>query len=231
LLFQSLWAGRPQRWPYDSCVQGNALWEGRWILAGLLILWVVALIFSPWLALPVALMVLFTLAFFRDPERRVPADESVIVSPADGLVDCIELVDEAPHLEGRAVRISIFLSIFDVHVNRAPVAGEVIHSEHETGKFLDARNPESAVKNERRTWVFEQKGRRAVVRQLTGAIARRIVAWKQVGDRVEKGERFGMIRFGSRTDLFLPVGVDLLVRKGDRVQGAKTALAKWKTPT
>jgi len=206
------------------------MWEARWILAVLLILWAGALVFSPWLAVPVALGILFTLYFFRDPERSVSDDESAIACPADGKVDFVGVVDDAPHFEGPAVRISIFLSVFDVHVNRAPIQGEITHSEHELGKFLDARNPESAVKNERRTWVFEGENRRAVVRQITGAIARRIVAWSQVGDRVRRGERFGMIRFGSRTDLYLPTSVNVLVRPGDKVKGASTVVATWKTP-
>lgn len=210
-------------------VQGRALWEGRWILAVLLLLWGGALVISAWLAVIVSAAILFTLYFFRDPYREISVDSEDIVSPADGKVDFVDVVDDAPYFDGNALRISIFLSVFDVHVNRAPIHGEVIHSEHRTGKFLDARNPYSAEKNERRTWLLKNEKHQVAVRQITGAIARRIVAWSQVGDHVKRGERFGMIRFGSRTDLFLPINAESQVKVGDRVQGGSTVIAKWKT--
>ncbi|MFV0416917.1 MAG: phosphatidylserine decarboxylase family protein [Chthoniobacterales bacterium] len=195
----------------------------------LLLLWGGALVISAWLAVIVSAAILFTLYFFRDPYREISVDSEDIVSPADGKVDFVDVVDDAPYFDGNALRISIFLSVFDVHVNRAPIHGEVIHSEHRTGKFLDARNPYSAEKNERRTWLLKNEKHQVAVRQITGAIARRIVAWSQVGDHVKRGERFGMIRFGSRTDLFLPINAESQVKVGDRVQGGSTVIAKWKT--
>ncbi|MFV0337522.1 MAG: phosphatidylserine decarboxylase family protein [Chthoniobacterales bacterium] len=214
---------------YDVRVQGRALWEGRWILAVLLLLWGGALIINAWLAVFISAAILFTLYFFRDPARDISTDEKDIVSPADGKVDFVDVVDDAPYFDGPALRVSIFLSVFDVHVNRAPIHGEVVHSEHKLGEFLDARNPYSATKNERRTWLIKNEKHQVVVRQITGAIARRIVAWSQVGDHVKRGERFGMIRFGSRTDLFLPANASACVKVGDRVQGGATIIAQWKT--
>jgi phosphatidylserine decarboxylase len=209
----------------------RALYEGRWIFAILLILWVVCFLLIPWLALLPALAILFTLWFFRDPHREVPSDPTVIVSPADGVVTDVEQVAERPFGSGPGWRISIFLSIFDVHVNRSPVAGTVIHSEFKPGEFLDARNAEAQVKNQSRTWqIREDSSNRLIeVRQIAGAIARRIVAWSQPGDPLERGERFGMIRFGSRTDLFLPSEAEVLVKPGDRVAGASSPIARWKS--
>ena len=128
--------------------------------------------------------------------------------------------------QSRVKRIAIFLSVFDVHVNRAPIAGKITHSEATTGRFLDARNPSSAEVNARRTWAIQGKGKTVVVRQITGAIARRICAWKKVGDSVERGERFGMIRFGSRTEVDLPLEAEILVKLRERVRGGETPIAR-----
>lgn len=210
-------------------MRAQALYEGRWVVLALLFLWAVLLGFQPWLALLPAGFLVFTFYFFRDPERRIPNEPGVIVAPADGLVTEIEEVADSP--SGTAGwRLSIFLSVFDVHVNRAPVAGEIVSSVHKPGNFLDARHPDSHRKNESRTWTFlsQENNCPVVVRQITGAIARRIVAWSELGEYVARGERFGMIRFGSRTDLFLPKEVDFLVKPGDRVLGGETSVARWK---
>ena len=171
-------------------------------------------------------LLLFSLYFFRDPERRPPSDENLAVSPADGLVVEVKEIGEDEVIKRRAKRIAIFLSVFDVHVNRAPISGEITHSESMTGRFLDARNPSSSEVNARRTWAIQGKGMTIVVRQITGAIARRICAWKQVGDSVERGERFGMIRFGSRTEVDLPLDSEILVKPGQKVRGGETAIAR-----
>jgi phosphatidylserine decarboxylase len=123
-------------------------------------------------------------------------------------------------------RVAIFLSVIDVHTNRAPIAGDVIYREYYPGRFLDARNPECSIVNESQTWGFRDGGTTLVVRQITGAIARRIVAWSKVGDRVAKGERFGMIRFGSRTELFVPLDSEITVKLGDRVKGGESIVAR-----
>jgi len=116
--------------------------------------------------------------------------------------------------------------VLDVHTNRAPMDGEVIYRQHYPGKFLDARNPECSVKNESQTWAFRNGQTTLVVRQITGAIARRIVGWSKVGDHVAKGERFGLIRFGSRTELYLPLDSEIVVRTGDKVKGGETIIAR-----
>lgn len=210
-------------------MKGRALFEARWILAAVVAAWFLALLLVPWLSVIFAALLLFVLYFFRDPERQPPADESLIVSAADGTVVAVEEVEENEFVNARMLRISIFLSVFDVHVNRAPIAGEITHSEPKPGKFLDARNPACSDLNESRTWVFAgANGLQVIVKQITGAIARRIVPWSQVGDTVARGERFGMIRFGSRTEIYLPLNVEILVKSGDKVKGTETPVARLK---
>lgn len=207
----------------------QSLWEARWIFGVFGFCWLVTFLVLPWVSLLFAGLILFTLYFFRDPERQPPADESLAVSPADGLVVAVEETEETEFLKTKVRRVVIFLSVLDVHVNRAPIRGEVSHSEPFTGRYLDARNPESSKVNARRTWVIRNEQASVVVRQITGAIARRICAWKQVGDGVSRGERFGMIRFGSRTEADFPADTEILVKPGDRVKGGETAIARLAT--
>lgn len=210
----------------------KALYEGRWIFLILGTAWLLALALLPLLALPLGLLIIFSCYFFRDPERVPPTDLNLIVAPADGTVTAIE---EVSGVEGDAYltkpmkRISIFLSVFDVHVNRSPIAGELIHSEPRGGLYLDARKPESSWLNESRLWIIQGEKITVGVKQITGAIARRIVPWAHVGDRLERGERFGMIRFGSRTELYLPLETEILVEVGAKVQGGSTAVATFKS--
>ncbi|VTT99656.1 phosphatidylserine decarboxylase related protein : Phosphatidylserine decarboxylase OS=Planctomyces maris DSM 8797 GN=PM8797T_11299 PE=4 SV=1: PS_Dcarbxylase [Gemmataceae bacterium] len=174
--------------------------------------------------------------FFRDPPRRVPTEPGLVVSPADGTITD---VDEVPHDEfigGPAVRIGIFLSIFSVHINRAPVAGRVVGLRYQAGKFLNALRPESARENEQlalRMQETEYPYRRYVVRQITGAIARRIVCWLKPGDALARGEKFGMIKLGSRTELVLPreAGLTVRTRLGDKVRAGATVLAEYAAVT
>src|SRR6266513_1846912 len=200
--------------------------EARWILAVFALLAVASALLSVWLSLFFLLLFLFTVSFFRDPERIVPADPNIIVAAADGTVMDIIESDESHVLKTKTRRVGIFLSIFDVHTNRAPIDGRVIYRQHQQGLFLDARRPDCSEKNESVTWAFESPRVTIVVRQITGAIARRIVAWAQVGDEFKKGDRFGMIRFGSRTELYLPLDAELLVKVGDRVFGGSTIVAR-----
>lgn len=204
----------------------RALEEARWILAVLAVCWLATMALVPLVSVVFALLILFTMYFFRDPKRIPPADENLAVAPADGLIMDVFETEETEFLKGRVRRVVIFLSVFDVHVNRAPIAGEVTHSEPFTGKYLDARNPESSKVNARRTWVIQGPKASVVVRQITGAIARRICPWSQVGDGLERGERFGMIRFGSRTEADFPMDAEILVKVGDRVLGGETAIAR-----
>ncbi|HJX97854.1 MAG TPA: phosphatidylserine decarboxylase family protein [Chthoniobacterales bacterium] len=183
-------------------------------------------LFSDWIALIFLVLILYTLYFFRDPEREVPADPKAVVAAADGTIADITEVEETDLLKTKTRRIGIFLSIFDVHINRAPVEGKIIYRQHREGVCFDARSPECSEKNEALTWGFENAQGTFVVRQLTGAIARRIVAWSDVGDEVQKGDRFGMIRFGSRTEVYLPLAADVLVKVGDHVAGGSTIIAR-----
>ena len=162
------------------------------------------------------------LGFFRDPERRAPDVAGAVVAPADGKV--MEVADADDAWVGSAVRLSIFLSPLDVHVNRAPVAASVAGVEYRAGKFLAAYKPEASEVNERCT--LELAGQEHVtVRQIAGVLARRIVCRVRIGDRVECGERYGLIRFGSRTDLFVPRASEIRVKVGDRVRGGETIMA------
>jgi phosphatidylserine decarboxylase len=224
-----LWA-RPRRLEnYHYYMKLRTLGEARWILGILGVCWLASLALFPAVSLIFAALLLFSLYFFRDPERRPPRDETLAVAPADGLVVEVKETGESQFINQRVKRVTIFLSVFDVHVNRSPIAGEITHSEPMTGRFLDARNPDSSKVNARRTWAIEGKGVTVVVRQITGAIARRICAWKQVGDVVQRGERFGMIRFGSRTEVDLPLETEILVKPGERVRGGETPIARLST--
>lgn len=203
----------------------QTLFEARWIFLVLLLLAFASLFFSFWLALVWLLLILYTFAFFRDPERPIPSDARSVVAAADGVVVQIAEMEEDEVLHRRMRRVAIFLSVFDVHVNRAPVAGRITYRTHREGLCLDARNPDCSGKNEAMTWAFENGKTTLVVRQLTGAIARRIVAWSEVGDQLAKGERFGMIRFGSRTEVYLPLDAEVRVQVGERVAGGRSVIA------
>jgi len=204
----------------------QTLFEGRWIFAILLILAITSAFFSWWLSLVFVALILYTLAFFRDPNRSDPSDQRAVVAAADGTVADIEEIDEEEFLKARTRRVGIFLSVFDVHTNRAPVAGRVAFQQFRKGLFFDARRPECSEKNEAMTWAFQNPRATIVVRQLTGAIARRIVGWAKVGDELKRGDRFGMIRFGSRTEVYLPLDAEILVDVGDHVKGGASVIAR-----
>jgi phosphatidylserine decarboxylase len=204
----------------------QTLYEGRWIFAVLITAAVITWFITPWLCLICILLILCTLSFFRDPNRIAPADANAVVAAADGKVTDIIEIEEVEVLKTKTRRVGIFLSIFDVHTNRAPVDGRVIYRQHRTGLCLDARRPDCSEKNEAMTWGFENARATIVVRQITGAIARRIVGWAKVGDELRKGERFGMIRFGSRTEVYLPLTASVLVKVGDHVAGGSTIIAR-----
>jgi phosphatidylserine decarboxylase len=204
----------------------QTLSEARWILAFLVLASVATWFVSPWLSMLFLLLIFCTVAFFRDPDRPAPTDPSVIVAAADGTVSEIVEMNENEVLKTKTCRVGIFLSIFDVHTNRAPIDGRIVYRQHREGLYLDARRPDCSEKNESMTWAFENPRVTIVVRQITGAIARRIVAWAQVGEELKKGDRFGMIRFGSRTELYLPLNAELLVKVGDHVFGGSTIVAR-----
>lgn len=209
-------------------MRGQTLYEARWIFAVIGVLTILIGFITPWLILLGVLLILYTFYFFRDPERVVPSDPDLVVAAADGKIVAIEDVEETEVVKGTMKRVAIFLSVFDVHTNRAPVAGTVTYTERRVGKMLDARHPDASRLNECRTWAIEHQNKTVVVRQITGAIARRIVAWAKVGQAVARGERFGMIRFGSRTEVYLPMDTEIVCQVGDRVQGGVSVIAKLK---
>ena len=204
----------------------QTLFEARWILAVLALFAIASAFLSWWLTLLFLALIAYTFAFFRDPERVTPGDADAVVAAADGVVVDIVEIDETEVLNKPQRRVGIFLSVFDVHTNRAPIDGRVTYREHRAGLCLDARSPDCSGKNESMTWAFENPRATLVVKQLTGAIARRIVGWSKVGDEVKKGERFGMIRFGSRTEVYLPLDATVVVKVGDRVAGGATVIAR-----
>jgi phosphatidylserine decarboxylase len=170
----------------------------------------------------------FSLAFFRDPEPNIPTESGAIVSPAHGTVDVIDETTEKTFMGGRCRRISIFLSVFDVHIQNAPVAGRIAHLKHCPGKFVNAMRSDCGSYNENVMIGIESSevsGERVGVRLIAGLLARRIVPWVAVGDVVAKGERISLIQFGSRVDLFLPVSSRITVELGAKVKGGETVVA------
>ena len=177
---------------------------------------------SPFWAIFPILLAAFFLWFFRDPERTITAEPGAVVSPADGKVTHVANVD----INGKPMlRVSIFLNVFDVHVNRSPVSGLIRAAHYQTGKFLNAMDPTSAERNEQNTVTVEGAGHTVIFKQIAGLLARRIVFTKQIGQRVERGERVGLIKFGSRTDVLLDPAATIHVKVGDRVKGGSSILA------
>lgn len=196
-------------------------------LAGLLsLLALVASRISRFLGWAIAVFAGFTLFFFRDPERHIPTGAGLIVSPADGEVVGIDSVDEVSFIRGPAKRVSIFLSVMDVHINRAPIEGKVVYRHFQPGAFLPAYAPDASTRNEQNTIGIDDQGFRVMVRQIAGIVARRIVCWANPGDTLARGERFGLIRFGSRTEIFMPLSATIEVKIGQTVQGGATIIAR-----
>ena len=194
-------------------------------VAAYLLLWPI----SPWLALllwlPVLLIWVWVVSFFRNPLRTVTPDDGIVLCPADGKVVVIEEVDDAEYFGDRRLQVSVFMSPFNVHYNKAPVTGKVLWRKYYPGKFLVAWHPKSSELNERLSVVIEHPQVTLLVRQVAGALARRIVNYLQPGDFIHQGDELGFIKFGSRVDILLPVGTPLNVALGDTVQANKTILA------
>jgi phosphatidylserine decarboxylase len=191
------------------------------IAAAVLVAWLTR---PSWAIVPLILAAFF-LWFFRDPERVIPSEAGAVVSPADGKVTSIATIK----VDGRTFKsISIFLNVFNVHVNRSPVSGIVRSAHYEPGKYLNAMNPASAEQNERNTVTIEGEGNRVIFKQIAGLLARRIVFTKKVGDSVRRGERVGLIKFGSRTDVLLDASAEVAVKVGDNVKGGSSILAYLK---
>ncbi len=201
--------------------------EGRpfivvaWVIAGMLA------VFTPWWAaalwLPIAVWVI---AFFRDPVREGPRGDNLVIAPADGLVVSIVTMDEPDFVKARTTRISIFMNVFSVHVNRYPVTGSVRYVHYNPGKFLNAAADKASLENEQSTVGIQSPQHKVVVRQFAGLIARRIVTYSKVGDSATQGHRFGIIRFGSRVDVFLPVGSAIRATVGQVTTAGVSVLAE-----
>ncbi|HZQ19194.1 MAG TPA: phosphatidylserine decarboxylase family protein [Terriglobales bacterium] len=192
------------------------------VAAAVLVAWLTSPV---WALVPIVLAAFF-MWFFRDPERVIPSDPGAVVSPADGKVTEVAEVK----LDGRPwKRISIFLNVFNVHVNRSPVSGVIRRAQYQEGKFLNAMNPACADCNEQNTVNVEVDGQRVIFKQIAGLLARRIVFTKKMGDRVVRGERVGLIKFGSRTDIFLDPQAEVSVKVGDHVKGGSSILGFLKS--
>jgi phosphatidylserine decarboxylase len=193
------------------------------IFVGAFLTGVASTLFAIWVFFSV-----FCLWFFRDPDPTVPRDAEVIVAPAHGKVDVIDETTESEFVGGPCRRLSIFLSVFEVHVQKAPVAGKIAHVGHTPGQFMSALKLDSAVHNENLLIGFESSerpGEKIAVRLIAGLLARRIVPWIERGDEVARGERISLIQFGSRVDLYLPLTARVRVQLGDRVRGGETVIA------
>lgn len=200
-------------------------------VGGAVAAWAAATSTPLWWALAIPLLALwvFTLAFFRDPHRAIPSGPGLLVAPADGRVTEVARVESLDGIEGPALRISIFLSVFDVHINRSPCAGRVTKTDYRKGEFLDARHPECGVRNEAmKVTISPEAGIPGpiFVTQIAGLIARRIICRVKPGDALQRGERFGLIKFGSRTEMVIPWhdGVKPAVQVGDKVKGGETVI-------
>ncbi|MDP2681285.1 MAG: phosphatidylserine decarboxylase family protein [Deltaproteobacteria bacterium] len=173
-------------------------------------------------------LTIFIVSFFRDPERDIPSETDDIISPADGRIIIVDSVFENRFMKQDAIKISIFMNVFNVHVNRVPASGKVSGVFYNPGKFFSADKDKASLENEQNALLIEAKnGKRFVVNQIAGLIARRIVCYAKEGDKIERGKRFGMIRFGSRLDVYLPVDCRINVKVGDKVKAGSSILAYW----
>jgi phosphatidylserine decarboxylase len=197
--------------------------DGLYYGVSLLVVAVIVYFGTHWISLTAIpfLLAVFFLIFFRDPDREIPAGPGLIVSPGDGKVEEAEWIETTA---GARFRVSIFLSVFDVHVNRVPISGKVTLMEYREGQFLNAMSPESAILNEQTLIVIEDGDNSVSFKQIAGLLARRIICDLKTGDVVQRGQRMGMIKFGSRVDVLMPADVELRVKPGDRVQGGKSIL-------
>jgi phosphatidylserine decarboxylase len=199
--------------------------EGWPFLAIALVVAALATLYSVLWAVPFWFIALFVLQFFRDPPREVPGDTKTVVSPADGRVVAVETVRD-PYLERDAIKVSVFMNVFNVHSNRAPVDGEVKKIWYSAGSFVNAALDKASTENERNAlWIRADTGADVTCVQVAGLIARRILCYTKAGERLARGERYGFIRFGSRVDVYLPVTAQVKAALGDKVYAASTILA------
>ena len=210
--------------------RGPVVREGYIYIAAALFLAVVMYFgFGVAVAVPCVVLACYFTYFFRNPDRTIPTDEHLVVSPADGTVqDVVELEDD-DFVKGPCTKIIIFLSVFNVHVNRSPIAGEIKCQKYVCGRFRPAYKDEVGFENERHMLGIEnEKGFRVTVTQIAGILARRIVSWVTLDDNMSKGQVYGLIKFGSCTELVVPRNVEVLVKKGDKVRGGESVLGRIK---
>jgi phosphatidylserine decarboxylase len=170
---------------------------------------------------------IFLISFFRIPKRRLTTQDNAVVAPADGKVVAIEEVEADEYFSDRRIQVSIFMSPLNVHVNRNAVSGEVLYSEYHKGKYLVAWHPKSSIENERHTVVYKANGKTLLIKQIAGALAKRIVNYLQAGQQVKQGEEMVFIKFGSRVDILLPLNAKIQVKIRDNVKGGVTVVALW----
>lgn len=181
-----------------------------------------------WLIFIVTLIFLiFIISFFRIPARKLTINEEAIIAPADGKVVTIEEVQADEYFSDKRIQVSIFMSPLNVHVNRNPVSGNIVYSQYHKGKYLVAWHPKSSLENERHTVVYNKNGKEILLKQIAGAVAKRIVNYLQPGQEVKQTEEMGFIKFGSRVDLLLPTNAAIQVKIGDKAQGGVTIVARW----
>ncbi|MDR3602730.1 MAG: phosphatidylserine decarboxylase family protein [Desulfosporosinus sp.] len=200
--------------------------DGWLYLAIFAVLTVLAYWVWPWLVILPGVVFLFIAFFFRNPERDIPTDELSLVSPADGVVMDVERVIEDQFLNGESIRVRIFLSIFNVHVNRSPMVGKVVFRAYRPGQMIPAFKSHASELNEKNYVGIQNKQLQILVTQVTGFIARRIVCWVKTGDILAKGERFGLIKFGSCTEIFVPTNVEIMVSPGTKVRGGVSVIGR-----
>jgi len=200
--------------------------EGWLFLTISVITSIVISFFSFETAIPIWIISLFILQFFRDPVRPIPQEENLVVSAADGRIISIEKTTD-PYKKRKAIKVSVFMNVFNVHSNKAPISGEIINKWYSAGKFLNASLSKSSLENERCALLIKTKNKKFVTCvQIAGLIARRILCYKKIGDNLSKGERYGFIRFGSRVDLYLPESATVIVKLGERVKNCESIIAK-----
>lgn len=172
-------------------------------------------------------LLIFLISFFRIPTRQLFTGEDAVVAPADGKVVVIEETEADEYFADRRIQVSIFMSPLNVHVNRNPVSGDIMYSEYHKGKYLVAWHPKSSTENERHTVVYKSKGKELLIKQIAGALAKRIVNYLQPGQQVKQGDEMGFIKFGSRVDVLLPLNAKVKVKIGENVKGGITVIATW----
>lgn len=180
--------------------------------------------YLPWLSILPGLLLLFVIYFFRDPVREIGLNDKTILSPADGTIMEIRKIDHEDYIDGSALKVIIFLSLFNVHVNRSPISGKVAFVKYRPGKYIPAFKSHASDLNEMNSIGIENNKIKLIVNQITGFIARRIICWSKVGDNLTQGEKFGLIKFGSCTEIIIPSNAEIKVKQGDTVKGGITVI-------